>query len=81
MNDLRDLVSSPFRPRTRAAYLQSHNLSEVAFRLSDIQDFPGYAISIGGALTFPLVKDTLLTCSRLTIVTCHVFIGVDESLN
>ncbi len=51
MNDSRNLVSSPIRPQTRAAYLQSHNLSEVAFRLSDLRDFPGYVISIGGALT------------------------------
>ena len=51
MNDSRDLVSSPIRPQTRAAYLQSHNLSEVAFLLSDLQDFPGYVISIGSALT------------------------------
>jgi hypothetical protein len=57
MNDSRDLVSSPIRPQTRAAYLQSHNLSEVAFRLSDLRDFPGYVISIGVALT-----DLAATC-------------------
>jgi hypothetical protein len=61
MNDSRDLVSSPIRPQTRAAYLQSHNLSEVAFRLSDLRDFPGYVISIGGALT-----DIVATCCWTT---------------
>jgi hypothetical protein len=61
MNDSRDLVSSPIRPQTRAAYLQSHNLSEVAFRLSDLRDFPGYVISIGVALT-----NIVATCFQAT---------------
>jgi len=57
MNDSRDLVSSRIQPQTRTEYLQTHNLSEVAFRLSNLRDFPGYVISIGSALT-----DLAATC-------------------
>lgn len=50
MNDSRDLVSSRIQPRTKTAYLQTHNLSKGTFRLSKVRDFMGYVISIGVAL-------------------------------
>jgi len=41
-----DLGSGPIRQQTTEAYLQTHNLSKVVFRLSDERYFSGYVNSI-----------------------------------